>query len=185
MPPALKRFKFLAAKMSQPQSSSSNAMALTLATPRSVSVAETTRSQLVQYFAELQNWQHNPVSSAGIQSTSTNTSASTGGSTDALQFWKKNSNLNKLAPIAQDLICAPASQAFVERVFSLWHPHCRASQQHETIAGVARISKTEQTNSRADWIYCLVAWWITYNVICRLSVAHCGASAINCCSSSY
>ena len=121
MPPALKRFKFLAAKMSQPQSSSSNAMALTLATPRSVSVAETTRSQLVQYFAELQNWQHNPVSSAGIQSTSTNTSASTGGSTDALQFWKKNSNLNlnKLAPIAQDLICAPASQAFVERVFSL------------------------------------------------------------------
>ena len=119
MPPALKRFKFLAAKMSQPQSSSSNAMALTLATPRSVSVAETTRSQLVQYFAELQNWQNNPVSSAGIQSTSTNTSASTGGSTDALQFWKKNSNLNKLAPIAQDLICAPASQAFVERVFSL------------------------------------------------------------------
>ena len=60
MPPALKRFEFLAAKMSQPQSSSSNAMASTLSTPRSVSVAETTRSQLVQYFAELQTGSTTP-----------------------------------------------------------------------------------------------------------------------------
>ena len=36
-------------------------------------------------------------------------------------FWEQNTNMraSKLAHLAQDLLCAPASQAFVERVFSL------------------------------------------------------------------
>jgi len=41
--------------------------------------------------------------------------------TDSLRFWEQNSNMrtSKLAHLAQDLICAPTSQAYVERVFSL------------------------------------------------------------------
>jgi hypothetical protein len=107
----------------------------------------------------------NPVSSAGIQSTSTNTSASTGGSTDALHFWEKNNNLNKLAPIAQDLICAPASQAFVERVFSL----CgilNAGRRSSMIRSLEmrvflKLNKRvlEQTG---------FTWWILWTICCPL-----------------
>jgi hypothetical protein len=40
--------------------------------------------------------------------------------TDAILFWHDNvSSFKKLAPIAEDLISAPASQAYVERVFSV------------------------------------------------------------------
>jgi len=41
--------------------------------------------------------------------------------TDSLHFWEQNSNMrtSKLAHLAQDLICAPASHASVERVISL------------------------------------------------------------------
>ena len=39
---------------------------------------------------------------------------------DALDFWKqKTSRYSKLYELAQDLLSAPASQAYVERIFSL------------------------------------------------------------------
>jgi hypothetical protein len=39
---------------------------------------------------------------------------------DALAFWnERRATYSKLAPIAEDLLAAPASQAFVERIFSL------------------------------------------------------------------
>jgi len=39
---------------------------------------------------------------------------------DALQFWEQRMPVYpRLAPLAQDLISAPASQAFVERIFSV------------------------------------------------------------------
>ena len=37
-----------------------------------------------------------------------------------LEYWSRNRHLyTKLAPIAQDLLSAPASQAYIERIFSL------------------------------------------------------------------
>jgi hypothetical protein len=41
--------------------------------------------------------------------------------TDSLKFWVENAHQYEiLAPIAEDLISAPASQAYAERVFCLW-----------------------------------------------------------------
>jgi len=44
------------------------------------------------------------------------------GGSESLRFWEQNNNMlsSKLVMIAQDFICAPASQAFVERMFSLY-----------------------------------------------------------------
>ena len=40
---------------------------------------------------------------------------------DPLEFWEQRMHVYpRLAPLAQDLISAPASQAFVERIFSVW-----------------------------------------------------------------
>lgn len=40
--------------------------------------------------------------------------------TDALQYWlSKESQYANIAQLALDLVCAPASQAYVERVFSV------------------------------------------------------------------
>ena len=37
---------------------------------------------------------------------------------DALTFWsKRQDTYNLLAPLAQDIVTAPASQAYVERIF--------------------------------------------------------------------
>jgi len=43
------------------------------------------------------------------------------GGNESLQFWEQNNKMrsSKLVMIAQDLISAPVSQAFVERMFSL------------------------------------------------------------------
>ena len=39
---------------------------------------------------------------------------------DPLAFWKeRRTSYSKIVPIAEDLISAPASQAFVERIFSV------------------------------------------------------------------
>jgi len=38
---------------------------------------------------------------------------------DSLAFWNSTSAYPSLAPLAQDLLAAPASQAYVERVFSV------------------------------------------------------------------
>jgi len=38
--------------------------------------------------------------------------------TNAISFWKQKSTIySLLAPVAEDFVCAPASQAYVERIF--------------------------------------------------------------------
>jgi len=40
--------------------------------------------------------------------------------TNATSFWKQKSTIYSwLAPIAENFVCAPASQAYVERIFSV------------------------------------------------------------------
>jgi hypothetical protein len=63
--------------------------------------AESAQSQISQYLAEVQD------------SSFTYTG-------DAFDFWRQRRQIYKhLAPLAEDLLAAPASQAYVERVFSL------------------------------------------------------------------
>jgi len=69
------------------------------------------------------------VYAAGQQMSSTGAGAVSSGSvfsggigrSESLRFWEQNNNMrsSKLVMIAQDLISAPASQSFVERMFSL------------------------------------------------------------------
>lgn len=88
--PALKRFKFLACKI---QTSETTAAASAMPTVSSV------QSQLENYLAEQQ--QHPSEE-------------------DALTFWKRrHASYSQLADLAEDLIAGPASQAYVECIFSL------------------------------------------------------------------
>ena len=90
LPPALKRFKFLANKLSVFETSASAS-----AHPTVTSI----QGQLENYLAEVQ--QHP-------------------GEEDALTFWRhRHASYSQLAPLAEDLITAPASQAYAERIFSL------------------------------------------------------------------
>lgn len=93
----LGKFSFLAAKLkSEAVASSSNS-----SSSSSSDKIDSLASQLNRYINE-------------ISETSEITC------TNALEYWNSVEHSYKiLAPIAQDLICAPASQAFVERVFSL------------------------------------------------------------------
>ena len=60
-------------------------------------------ADLVQYLLEVQD------GTAGASSNS-----------DAIDFWiKREAVYTKLAPIAEDLVAAPASEAYVERIFSV------------------------------------------------------------------
>ena len=48
------------------------------------------------------------------------TDAAEAGAVDALDFWSsRRATYSTLLPLAEDLLAAPASQAYVERVFSL------------------------------------------------------------------
>jgi len=88
-PPALKKFRFLASKLR-------TAEALTKATPDSIS------SDLSKYVQEVEG---------GINCI---------GTQGALDFWEQRKSLYpRLAPVAQDFISAPASEAYVERIFSV------------------------------------------------------------------
>lgn len=80
--------------------------------PLRLQLAENVNSQLLQYFAQVQQ--------LDSSTSNDNEDNSVDNTDDPLLFWDKNKvNLNLIAPIAQDLLCAPASQAFVERVFSV------------------------------------------------------------------
>jgi hypothetical protein len=79
--------------------------------PVSVDVADSVKGQLTKYFAKLQQipvTESTATSGPGIDP-----------DMDSLSFWEKRTALNLLQPLAQDLTCVPASQAFVERSFSL------------------------------------------------------------------
>ena len=90
-PPALKRFKYLATKLSAMAPDQESASGISNCT-------DTVQRQLNRYIAEFE------------QSTVD----------DTLGFWAaRRSSYKFLAPIAEDLLAAPASQAFVERIFSV------------------------------------------------------------------
>jgi hypothetical protein len=89
-PPALKQFKFLATKIKNSESNG----ALTV----SESSPDTVMGELNRYLADVLDADSN----------------------DALGFWlSRKMCYARLAPIAQDLLTAPASQAYVERIFSV------------------------------------------------------------------
>ena len=68
-----------------------------LATP----APETIESDLMKYILELRNFNAQQA-------------------TDPMEFWRsRQSTYKKLAPVAEDALTAPASQAFVERIFSV------------------------------------------------------------------
>ena len=88
---ALKRFKFLSTKIMNNDAS---------AAATSPDSSNTILSQLNKYMADVVNTDvvH----------------------TDALNFWgNRRLTYDNLAPIAEDLLVAPASQAYVERIFSV------------------------------------------------------------------
>ena len=91
LPPSLTRFKFLASKLM-----------IASETPTGLSANPTLSSiqgQLDNYLSELQQYS---------------------GDEDALTFWReRRASYAQLADLAEDLITAPASQAYVERIFSL------------------------------------------------------------------
>jgi hypothetical protein len=100
LPPALKRFKYLTNKMM----SSSDTFSSTQ--PAAASI----QGQIDNYLCELQ------------QSPDEN---------NAITFWsKRHASYSLLAELAEDLLTAPASQAFVERIFSLcgWFTTGRSNQ---------------------------------------------------------
>ena len=102
------------------------------------------RSQLVQYVNEINTWQHCLSQAQTSGSGSGTDSYGDGGVSDSLRFWEQNTNMraSKLAHLAQDLLCAPASQAFVERVFSLCGilPAGRRSSMRESLEMIESVS---------------------------------------------
>ena len=63
-----------------------------------VTVSNTVETELIAYFADCKTYSEN----------------------NGLQFWVTNANKYPLlAPLAQDLLSAPASEAYVEHVFSV------------------------------------------------------------------
>ena len=94
MTPALQQFKFVAARLSQTTSSLDDNQR------SSGSSGSDEAKQLNSY-----------ISSISIGTTPP---------ADALDFWSQQKHqYHKLAPVAQDLLSAPASQAYVERIFSV------------------------------------------------------------------
>ena len=90
-PPALKRFKYLATKLSAMAPDQESASGINNCT-------DTVHGQLNRYITEFE------------QSTVD----------DAFGFWAaRRSSYKLLAPLAEDLLAAPASQAFVEIIFSV------------------------------------------------------------------
>ena len=82
--------------------------------------AVTVQGQLVRYIAELEET----------------------AVTDSFAFWAvRRSSCTLLAPLAEDLLMAPASQAFVERIFvPMEATYNRAAQPHIQVVGNASIS---------------------------------------------
>jgi len=64
---------------------------------------------------------------------------------DALAFWTaRRSSYKLLAPLAEDLQTAPASQAFMERIFfSLWSADDRVAKLHLQILRNANFLEAE------------------------------------------
>jgi hypothetical protein len=101
------KFRFLAAKVSAQTAQLSSVTVLPVLV--SVEVADTMISQLTKCLSKVQQ-QLSPM----VDLPSTSAAATL--DTDTLQFWDQNTSL--LAPLAQDVACMIASQAFVDQAFS-------------------------------------------------------------------
>ena len=104
LPPALKRFRFLAEKLTSPSRDTTSSDG---AGPEETVSASRERliGQLNSYVGDLRM-----VSQSSTEQQST----------DSFIYWQKRMNVyTELAPIAQNLVAAPASQAFIERIFSI------------------------------------------------------------------
>lgn len=96
--PGLERFRHLAKKMKTEVSSTVDTAKTTSSAQSDVKILQ---NQLEQYVAEIKQ----PRSPADQ---------------NPVQFWvNRQAAYSLLSPIAQDLISAPASQAYVERIFSV------------------------------------------------------------------
>lgn len=94
MPPPLKKFKFLSRKVTAASTSGTDK-------PDGTSETVDVECELNRYMIELRDI--------------TPLNADNG-----LQFWlDRESTYPRLSQLAEDLVCAPASQAYVERLFSL------------------------------------------------------------------
>ena len=94
MPPAMKRFKFLAQKMSQHMDSVAGS---------GTSSNSDCQAQLSKYLCEVEDH-----------------SLTTSATSNTLDFWIQREHVyDKLSLVAEDILAAPASQAYVERVFSV------------------------------------------------------------------
>jgi len=106
-PPSLQRFKFLADKI---QSSRVTSRGVN----NNVCERDVIHTQLNNYIADIMEEEIN----------------------DALNFWgQKPPRYNKICELAQDLMAAPASQAYVERIFSLcgFLTNGRRNRMHQSL----------------------------------------------------
>lgn len=98
IPQSLKRFKFLAQKIASQQQTSA-----------ALDIDETIQSQLNQFVNELSV---NPFAYTSVAGGNCQTSAIT--------FWQnRQAHFDKLSAVALDILASPASQAYVERIFSV------------------------------------------------------------------
>ena len=64
---------------------------------------------------------------------------------DTMNFWNNGVNIyDKLSLVAQDILAAPASQAYVERVFFCVRPACWSQKQNDQVIANVTLFKTEQ-----------------------------------------
>jgi hypothetical protein len=103
--------------------------------------ADSVNDQLTTYFSLVQSWQQ---PSSARDSLSITAGINSGSNIPGpLLFWKQHSSLDLIAPIAQDLLCAPASQALWSMFFCVWLHVIRALRQHKTVG-------TPASNSDCD-----------------------------------
>ena len=63
-------------------------------------------------------------------------SLSTAHLSDPLRFWAHRENIyDKLSLVAEDIISAPASQAYVESLFGQWHAHHWSQKSNDQVIG--------------------------------------------------
>jgi len=59
------------------------------------------------------------------------------------EFWQQRVGNSPIPLIALDRISAPASQAFVERLLSVWHPYSGATKPHEQVSADENMAESE------------------------------------------
>ena len=75
---------------------------------------------------------------------------STSDASDTMNFWNNWVNIyDKLSVVAQDILAAPASQAYVERGFICVRPaYCWSQKQNDQVIANASLLETESQRER-------------------------------------